>query len=383
MSGPLTGVRVLDLSTVVMGPYATQILGDYGADVIKVERPGGDVNRYVTPGRSRGMSGLTLTIHRNKRSIVLDLKSAAGREALDALVARTDILIHNMLPDVVRSLGLDYERLHARHPALVYCVATGFGEDGPYSGQPAYDDLIQGASGIASLMSGDGDAPRYFPAIVCDKVTGLNVVNAVLAAYVHRQSTGEGQKVTVPMFETMLAFNLLEHAGDSVLSPYDGEIGYARVLSPHRRPYPTADGYICVLPYSDREWRTFFGVVGKPDLADDTRFADIGERTRNSDALYETAGSLLGSRTTDEWLQVFADARIAAMPVYDLAAAQQDPHIVESGFIAEREHPSEGTFRETGIPVAFSQSPPDRPTPAPRLGEHTEELLAELGLSGD
>ena len=381
MSGPLTGISILDLTTVVMGPFATQILGDLGADVIKVEPPGGDSNRFLSPGRNAGMSGIAMTMHRNKRSIVLDLKNTAARSVLMDLAARTDVLIHNMLPDVVSALGLEYQRLGERNPALIYCAAAGFGNGGPYSGQPAYDDLIQGASGIAALMTGDDREPRYFPGVICDKVTGLTVVNAVLAAFIHRQKTGEGQQITVPMFETMVAFNLVEHSGDHIFSPPAGDFGYRRVLSKHRKPYRTADGYICVLAYSDRQWRDFFKLVERPELADDDRFSDLARRSRNIDELYEIVSSSLAGRTTGDWIDRFRSANVPATRVLDLAGIGNDTHVMETGFIKRRVHATQGAYDSIGVPIEFSVSKPDDPEDAPTIGQHTEEILSELGYS--
>ena len=383
MSGPLKGLRVLDLTTVVMGPLATQILGDLGAEVIKVERPGGDSNRYLSPGRNQGMSGMAMTMHRNKRSIELNLKEPISQTVLLDLVERTDVLVHNMLPNVIESLGLQYEHLSERNPKLIYCTATGFADGGDYSGCPAYDDLIQGASGIASLMAGAENEPAYFPGVICDKVTGLTVVYAILAACLYREKTGLGQQITVPMFETMLSFNLAEHASDHIFSPSEGEFGYRRVLSKNRKPYKTLDGYICVIPYTDRNWRDFFTLVGRPELVEDNRFSDIAQRTKHIDELYKIVSFSLGNKTSREWMEIFETARIPAMPVLDLANIENDPHIKSTGFISHRTHATQGDFKSIGVPIDFSISSPDDPKDAPTIGRDSEDILSELGYSDE
>ena len=282
---------------------------------------------------------------------------------------------------MVASLQLDYDTLAAINPALIYCTTTGFGDDGKYAGRPAYDDLIQGASGVAALMSKNDEEARYFPGIICDKITGLTAVYAVLAAVIHRNNTGEGQKVTVPMFETMVAFNLLEHIQDTVFQGEASDFGYKRVLSEHRRPYNTKDGLICVLPYSDRNWRSFFSLIGQPELAQDPRFESLPQRTRHIDELYEISAGSLGDKTTQEWLTLFEEAHISATPIANLADIEQDCHIKTSGFIRPRTHPSAGDYKEIGIPIAYSQSVPDEPTPAPTIGQHSDDILQELGYS--
>lgn len=378
MSGPLAGLRVLDLTTVVLGPYATQILGDYGADVIKIERPGGDPSRYMSPGRSRGMSGIAMNLHRNKRSIVLNLKCDDDRDVFHGLIETSDIVIHNMLPPVVEALDLAYDTLRSINPSLIYCTATGFAEGGPYSGRPAYDDLIQGISGVAALMETACGEMRYFPGIICDKVTGLALVNAVLAAAVHRAKTGEGQEVVVPMFETMISFNLVEHAADALFDPAESGFGYARVLSPDRKPYRTKDGYICALPYSDRDWYAFFRIINRPELSDDPRFADLTSRTANIDDLYSLVASVMVSRTSSDWMLALEAEKIPVVPVASFADMETDPHISGTGFLRRRTHPTEGAFKEIGIPVRFSATPTAEPSPAPTLDQHRKEIMREL-----
>lgn len=378
MSGPLAGLRVLDLTTVVLGPYATQILGDFGADVIKIERPGGDPSRYMSPGRSRGMSGIAMNLHRNKRSIVLDLKQDGDRDVFRKLVKKSDVVVHNMLPPVVAALDISYDSLRRFNPALVYCAATGFADGGPYAGKPAYDDLIQGASGLVGLMESASGEMRYFPGIICDKVTGLAVVNAVLAAIVHRERSGEGQEITVPMFETMLSFNLVEHVADALFDPARSDFGYGRVLSPDRKPYRTKDGHICALPYSDRDWQAFFRIIGRTDLSEDPRFADMSGRTAHIDELYALIASALQSKSTSDWLLVFEAENIPVLPIMNVADLESDPQVTATGFLKRRVHPTEGAFKEIGIPVEFSATSPETPVPAPVLNQHRDEILREF-----
>lgn len=379
MNGPLAGLRVLDLTTVILGPYATQILGDFGADVIKIERPGGDPSRYMSPGRNHGMSGIAMNLHRNKRSIVLDLKQENDKTIFHRLLTKSDIVVHNMLPPVVEALDISYETLRRCHPDLIYCTATGFADGGPYSGKPAYDDLIQGASGLASLMEPMCGEMRYFPGIVCDKVTGLALVNAILAAVVYRERTGEGQEVTVPMFETMLSFNLVEHVADALFEPAESDFGYRRVLSPGRKPYRTQDGHICALPYSDRDWAAFFHIIGRSELCNDPRFADMSGRTAHIDELYALVATAMLSRSTRDWLSALEAENIPVVPVMCIADMEADPHIEGTGFLQHRVHPTEGAYKEIAIPAKFSASQTGRPSPAPVLDEHRQELLEEAG----
>jgi crotonobetainyl-CoA:carnitine CoA-transferase CaiB-like acyl-CoA transferase len=380
-TGPLAGFRVLDLSSVILGPFATMILGDLGADVIKVEAPAGDTARYVNPGRHRGMSGTAVNLHRNKRSIVLDLKAPDGRAALLRLAATADAVFHNIRPQAMARLGLAYADFRAAKPDIVHCVATGFGGDGPYAGQPAYDDLIQGASGIAALVARRHGRPDYYPGTICDKVTAMTAVYALIAGLLHRERTGEGQDIEVPMFETMVAFNFVEHVCDFVFEPPEGPFGYARMLSPDRRPYQTSDGYLCMLPYTDAQWRAFFAIIGKPALAEDARFASLTARTTNVNALYALLAEEVKQRSTEAWLALCNEHQIPAFPVLEPESLPEDPHLRARGFFERRRHPSEGDYLAPGVPVRFSASPGAISADAPRLGQHTREILQEAGLS--
>ncbi len=380
MAGPLDGIRVLDLTSVVLGPYATMILGDLGADVIKVEPPEGDSMRFAAHQRHPAMGSIFLTIGRNKRSVVIDLKRPEARDVLHALVRHVDVVVHNIRPEPARRLGLDHDQLSAVNPGLIHAVALGFGEGGPYAGQPAYDDLVQGLSGTVALMERLVGDPRYVPMIVVDKTTGLALAAAILAALVHKARTGQGQAVTVPMFETMASFVLVEHLADATYVPAEGPAGYGRVLSRFRRPYRTADGHICALPYLDKHFAALFALVGRSDLADDARFTTLSARVRHIDEVYEVVDGLLPARTTAEWLTAMRAAGIPCAPVNSLDDLRTDPHLEAVGFWQTLEHPTEGTIRQPGVPWGFGATPGSLRSPAPGLGQHTTEVLAEAGL---
>jgi len=382
--GPLAGIRILDLSTVVMGPYATQILGDLGADVIKVEPPDGDTTRQAGPARHPGMGAVFLTLARNKRSVALDLKHPLGRRTLTELVGRSDVLVHNMRPDATERLGLDYATLKARHPALVYCAARGFGSEGPYRDLPAYDDMIQGLSGTAALMGRLLGEPQYVPMIYADKTVGLFVANAIQAALIHRLRTGRGQSVEVPMFEAMTAFTLVEHLYDQTFDPpHSPRTGYPRVLTRWRRPFRTADGHVCALPYTNKHFERFFTLVGEPALIRDPRFRDMASRLRHVDELYSRIAGWLEAKTTAQWLSDLRAADIPCAPIVDLDQVLRDPHLEAVGFFRFEQHPTEGRVRHYPLPMRFSDSPPTRHRPAPRLGEHGADVLRECGFGED
>ena len=311
--GPLAGFRILDLASVILGPFATMQLGDLGAEIIKIEHPDGDSSRRVNPGRSPGMSGTALNLHRNKRSIALNLQKPEGRDSLLRLAGSADALIHNIRPQAMERLGLAYESVREAQPEIVYCACTGYGSGGPYAGKPAYDDLIQGASGLASLMGRVNDAPRYVPSAICDKIVGLAAVNALLAALLYRGQTGQGQYVEVPMYESMVAFNMAEHVCDWIFEPPEAPFGYARVLSPGRRPYRTLDGYVCFLAYTDRQWKAFFRFTDEAELADDPRFKTLTERTKHIDQLYAMVGEKIAGYTTADWMALCDAEQIPAM----------------------------------------------------------------------
>jgi crotonobetainyl-CoA:carnitine CoA-transferase CaiB-like acyl-CoA transferase len=377
------GVRVLDLTSVVLGPYATQTLGDFGADVVKVEAPEGDTTRYTGPRVSRDMASLFMGVNRNKRSIVLDLKTAAARDVLLRMVDQADVFVHNIRPQKLEPLGLDPDALLKRNPRLIYTGIHGWREDGPYRGRPAYDDIIQGLCGVASLMDRLTGEPRYAPTILADKTSGLVAAQAILAALYHREKTGKGQLIEIPMFETMVAFIMVEHMHGLGFEPPRGEAGYARVLAPWRRPYRTADGYLCMLAYTDAQWRRFWAEVGKPGMMQDDRFIDMAARSRNIDEVYRLAGEQLTSRRTADWIATFDKLEIPAGPVKTLEEVMADPHLHEIGFFKHLAHPSEGELVVPDVPVRFAESPAAIDRLPPRLGEHGREILQEIGLRAD
>lgn len=380
--GPLEGIRILDMTSVLMGPYATQLMGDLGADVVKVEAPEGDIVRGIGPGRSPGMGGMFLTTNRSKRSIVLDLKRPAGREAMLRLATRFDVLITNVRPLAMERLGLGYQAVAAANPALVYVALVGFGQDGPMAARPAYDDLIQGATGLASLGAGaSGQAPRYAPLALADRVVGLHAFGATLAALLSRARTGRGQRVDVPMFETMASFVLGDHLSGLAFDPPLDDGGYARLLAPDRRPYETLDGHVCVLIYNDAEWRRFFTLVCQPEMLDDPRFANHGARARNIRAIYAVVADIIRTRTTADWLEALRKADIPAAPMNGIGELLDDKQLAATGFFQFADHPTEGRIRTMRVPSAWSGTPPQQGRPAPGLGEHGAEILAESGWS--
>ncbi len=381
MSGALAGVRVLDLTAYLLGPFCTQILGDLGADVIKIEPPQGDPMRHVGPGRHPGMAAMFLNFNRNKRSVVLDLKRREGREAALRLAASADIFIHNMRPKAIAGLDLAYQAIAAVKPDIVYCGAYGFSASGPYGDKPAFDDMIQGAAGMAALVGRARGEPGYVPTAFIDKTVGMTAAYAILAALFHRERTGEGQEIEVPMFETMVHFLMAEHLYGLTFEPPLGGAGYPRMLAPWRKPYPTRDGYICVLPYTDRQWTRFFAVAGRPELAADARFADMASRAQSYETLYGLVGEIMPERDTAEWLALLDEAEVPVMAVTEPDDLPRDPHLEATGFFQVMEHPSEGAVRTMAPPVALSASPAEVRRLAPRLGEHGREVLAEAGLS--
>jgi crotonobetainyl-CoA:carnitine CoA-transferase CaiB-like acyl-CoA transferase len=375
--GPLAGVKVLDLTTVIMGPCATQILGDLGADVIKIEQPGGDSMRWIGPARHDGMGPLYLQANRNKRSVLLDLKTEDGRKALLALVPEADLLVYNIRPQGMKRLGLDYETLSAINPRLIYCAAVGYGSGGPGAGKAVYDDLMQAAAGVASAFGRVDGAPRYAPVNICDRVVGLYLTIAVISALYHRATTGEGQQIEVPMFETAAQFVLGDHIGGRAFEPAEGETGYKRLLSRFRGPYPTKDGHISIVVYTDKHWRAFSRFIGEPDLIErDPRFASQEMRTRNSEAMGQYLADHMRTHTNAEWLDFCAAFDIPVSPVNSFDDLFEDPHLKAVDFFSTREHPTEGTLNVTRFPVSFSRSPASVRRLAPNLGEHTDEVLA-------
>jgi len=378
-SGPLTGVTVIDLSTVVFGPLTSQILADYGANVIKVEAPGGDSTRNTGPAIEKGMAAIFLGSNRSKRSIVLDLKQPKACEAVVALSDRADVFMHSMRPQKLESLGISPEMLCTRNPRLVYAGLHGFAAGGPYSGRPAYDDIIQGMSGLVALAQMQTGNPTYLPTIAADKTCAQIAAHAVLAALFARERTGRGGFVEIPMFEAMVAFNLVEHLYGQHFEPPLGDAGYPRVLTPWRRPYRTADGLICMTPYTDRHWSRFFREVGRADLESDPRFMGISSRTRHIRELLEIAAGYVASGTTAHWISTCDRLEIPAAPIADLDELIEDPHLTSTGFFRHVDDPSMGRLRFTGVPVKFDGQRASIAMP-PRLGQDTRHVLREAGL---
>jgi crotonobetainyl-CoA:carnitine CoA-transferase CaiB-like acyl-CoA transferase len=381
MSGPLSGFRVVDLTSVVFGPMATQILGDMGADIIKVEGPEGDTTRYTGPARSRDMAALFMGMNRNKRSVVLDVKKQGAKDALWKLIESADVFVHSMRPQKIEALGFSPEAVLKRCPRVVYAGLHGYLNGGPYSGRPAYDDVIQGQSGIASLMTGVAGEPRYVPLIIADKTCALAASNAITAALLARERTGRGQFVEIPMFETMAFFILAEHLYGHTFVPPEAPLGYTRLLAPWRRPYRTKDGHICMLAYTDPQWVKFWETVGKPELQQDPRFVNLAKRSQNIAELYRIAGESLLGKTTDEWLAIFQDLDIPCARIASLDEVFNDPHLAAVGLFQKATHPTEGEIVMTQLPLRFSDTKVSIDRMQPKFGEHSREILREVGYS--
>ena len=383
MPGPLAGVRVIDLTAVVLGPVATQILGDLGADIVKIEAPEGDVMRWLGPMRHPAMGAYFLNVNRNKKSVVLDLRKPAARAALLRLAAGADVLVHNMRPGAARRLGIDYPAVNAANPRLVYASASGWRADGPHRDRAAYDDVIQGESGFAALNKDSDGAPRYAPMVIADKITGYVLAAMIGMALYAREKTGRGQEIHVPMVDAMAAFNLVDHLWHGVFGEPEKGLGYPRMLTPYRRPYATTDGHICLLATTDRQWRGLFAACGAPELADDPRFDTIEHRTQNIDALYAWLAGIIRTRSTAAWKAALDAADVPNGAVNDLMGVVRDPYLNEAGFFRPLDHPTEGRLTTMPFPVSFSDTQPDQNLPPARLGEHTASVLEELGYSAE
>lgn len=378
----LRGIRVLDLTSYLLGPFATQLLGDMGADIVKVEPPEGDVVRGIGPTVSPGMGGIFQQNNRNKRSIVLDLKQPAARDALLRLAAKADVFVSNVRPLAMARLGLSYEALAAVNPGIVYVSAVGFGQDGPYAAKPALDDLMQGMAAIASLFErAGGGEPRYIPMAMADRYTGIALVNAVLGALVHKLRTGEGQAIEVPMFETLAQGVLGDHLMGRSFDPPRGPPGYPRHLSRDRRPFRTLDGYLCTFVITDRQWRSVLERIGEGQRMQDPRFASLQARTDHSAEVYAWLDATFRTRSTAEWLDILSAADVPAGPLHSLESLLDDAHLRDVGFFEPRPHPTEGTVVTMRSPARWSRTPPEVRRLAPHLGEHSEELLADAGCT--
>lgn len=374
-AGALAGVRILDMTTVGMGPMASQLLGDFGAEVIKVEPMEGDIFRHVQPQRHSGMSHAYLNLNRNKRSVQLDMRDSMDRERLEALIAGCDVFMSNMRAPALRRIGLDPAALLARHPRLIHCCCYGYSERGPYAGRPAIDDTIQAASGLAWIQGGAGEkAPTYVKSVVADKAVGLYVTSAIGAALYAREKTGVGQAIEVPMFECMVSFMAVEHLAGLTFVPPQGGAGYSRLLNEFRRPFRAKDGYLCVVPYTDGQWQRFFDLAGEPQMGQDERYAAQAARSRHFVELYAYVERVVAGKTMAEWLALLEDADIPFARVNSFDDLMADPHLEAIGFWHESVHPTEGRLRQPGLPIHFSGTPASVRRHAPGLGEHSMEL---------
>ncbi len=379
--GPLQGVRVVDLTSVVLGPYATRILADMGADVIKVETPLGDQTRHYRPMRSDGMAGYYMNLNRNKRSVSLDLKRPEGMRALMKLVAGAQVFVHNMRQQAADRLGVGYAAIREVNPGIVYCGAVGFGSTGPYAQKAAYDDVIQAGSGLASLQARVQGDPAYAPTVLCDKITGQAVAYAVLGALYQQARGGGGQALEVPMLETAVEFALVEHLHAATFEPPLGEHGFGRVLSKYRKPFRTSNGFMCILPYSDRNWQDFFRFTGRGDFEGDPRFSSLADRAQHIDSLYALVEEEAINHTNAEWIAFCDRVSIPCMPVHALEDLAGDEHLRAVGMFQSKIHPSEGPYRSVRSPITFGGSTFEVRHHAPRLGENTREVLREAGMS--
>ena len=380
MSGPLSGLKVLELTSVVLGPWAAQTMADMGADVIKIEAPFGDSNRQLGASKNPGMAALYLSNNRNKRSLVLDLKQESARDALLTIVKDCDVFLHNNRPQVMTKLRLEYEDIKSVNENIIYCGTYGYSKDGPYGEKGALDDSIQAVSGVAALNELVLGEPRYLPTVVADKTTAITVVYSILAALFHRERSGVGQEIEVPMFETMVSFVMAEHIWGEVFEPKLGEAGYTRLMSHHRKPYKTKDGYIAVLPYMNNHWKTFCEKAEREDLIEDERFKDLSSRVKNIDDTYSETGKILATKTTQEWLDIFTGTKVPVIVVNSLEDLFHDPHLEAVDFWKSFDHPTEGQLKMPGFPSKFSKTPASIRKHAPKLGEHSKEILAEAGI---
>lgn len=380
--GPLQGIRIVDLTSVVVGPLATQTLADYGAEVIKVESLTGDLGRTIGGlGVTQGMGPKFLHLNRNKRSIVLDLKKPAGHEALLKLIERADVLVWNVRPASMERMKLGYEDVRKVNPKIVYCGMFGFGQRGRYSEKPAYDSIIQGSAGVAALYHRAAGEPRYLPMVMADKTVGLIAVQMILMALFHRERTGEGQAIEIPMFENMVAFVLSEHMYLKTFDPPRGPTGDPRLLDPQAKPLATKDGWICVSANTQAQAFALFDAIGRPELKNDPRFSSITARFKNVGEYFRIRAEALETRTTAEWLEIFERCDVPAMPYHTLDSLMEDPHLADVGLFETIEHPTEGRILNMTLPNKLSRGARQDFAAAPKLGQHSVEILRELGYS--
>ena len=380
--GPLSGVRVVDLTTVVVAPICTRTLADYGAEVIKVEAPGGDLLRTMAEGsRTPGMSGKFINFNRNKRSIVLDLKKSDGHAALLRLIAKADVFVSNVRPEALARAGLDHASLAKLNPRLIHCSILAFGRGGRYYNRPAYDPIVQSLSGVAGTIARATGEPRFVPMVMSDHTSGLIAAQCIGFALYRREKTGTGEAIDVPMLENMASFVSSEHLGAATFDPPVGPTGDGRLLSPNYRPLPTKDGYVTVRPNTNAQTFAFFDAIGRPELKTDPRFDSAAARTKNAAAYFEVQKDGLPHKTTDEWVELFDKADVPAARYNSIDDLLTDPHLADVGFFKTEEHPSEGRLRRTKLANSFSGGAREDETHAPRTGEHTREILAEAGYS--
>ena len=375
--GPLTGVRVLDLTSVIMGPVCTQILAGYGAEVIKIEAPEGDIMRHAGAKKEPGMGSMFLHSNRGKKSVVIDLKSDEGQRQLAELLKTCDVFVHNIRPAAIARIGLNAEKVMEAHPRIVYAELTGYGVNGPYRGRPAFDDVIQAESGIASLFERQtGGAPAYLPALIADRLTGVTAAHRILAALFEREQVGRGSYLNVAMFETMAEFVMADHLGGRTFNSKEGDTGYNRLLTKHRKPYRTADGYLAVIVYNDKHWKTFFEVIGQTETYEaDERFRTAEKRAESYDHIYEYVSGVIALRTSSEWLEILSRAEIPCASVNSVESLLEDKHLQEIGFFQSHD-------RKHGIEWAASALPGIRGSCSPYLGEHTDEYLQKTTNQG-
>ena len=383
MDGALKDIKILDLTSVGFGPYACQILGDYGAEIIKIESREGDITRGIAPFRNKGMGHFFINANRNKRSLVLDLKTEAGKKAFFKLAEKSDVIMTSIRPAAMDRLGIGYEVCKQLNPSLIYVALVGFGQSGPYAKRPAYDDIIQGVSGMAAMQGGREGDPTFVNASVCDKICSQIAVHATLAALFSRTATGAGQLVEVPMFESMVGFNLVEHQSGMTFEPPLGSTGYERSMVKYRRPYATKDGFVCALPYTTKHWQTFFSIMEREDLLNDPRVLDPKVRSEKIGELYELVAQLVSDWATEDLLNALKEGDIPHGEATQLFDLTNDDHLQAVEFFQTHEHPTEGKIKLTSPPVKFSETPATIRRLPPLFGEHTAEILQEIGYSED
>jgi len=378
---PLEGVRILDLTTVIMGPFTTQVLGDFGADIIKIEDPNGDMTRDIGPSKTNKMSSMFLGVNRNKRSLVLNLKKTEAKEALWKLIEDADIIVHNIRPQKIAALGFDPDSVLSKNPKIIYVGLHGYREDGPYGGRPAFDDVIQGQSGIAGTFNARDGEPSIVPTVMADKSVGLLASTGLLAAYIQKLKTGKGGYLEVSMFEGMVGYILLEHHFGETFSPPLGQMGYPRALSQNRKPYKSADGYICMLPYTNQQWKNFLKIIGREDLINDKRYSSIKERSKDINTLYNLVRESVKNKTNKEWSELLYKYEIPYGEVNRLEDLKDDPQLKALNFFRPYNHPTEGNLEVPDSAFRLNrQSLPVRKH-QPKLGEHSIDILKEAGFN--